>query len=120
MGLGPVHTVNLAEARMRARQARQLILDGKDPGAKYAERATSRSKDSMLFKDAARRFIDLYESEWKSPRHRQQWRNTLRDYVHSSLGNRPTSAIDGALIIETLCTDLDGDAGDGEAGQPAH
>jgi len=32
MGLGPVHTVNLAEARMRARQARQLILDGKDPG----------------------------------------------------------------------------------------
>ena len=31
MGLGPLHTVNLAEARVRARQARQLILDGKDP-----------------------------------------------------------------------------------------
>ena len=31
MGLGPLHTVSLAEARERARQARQLLLDGKDP-----------------------------------------------------------------------------------------
>jgi Arm DNA-binding domain len=31
MGLGPLHTVNLKEARERARQARQLILDGRDP-----------------------------------------------------------------------------------------
>ena len=31
MGLGPLHTVSLAEARERARQARQLIVDGKDP-----------------------------------------------------------------------------------------
>ena len=40
MGLGPLHTVNLAEARVRARQARQLILDGKDPiEVKYAARS---------------------------------------------------------------------------------
>ena len=31
LGLGPVHSVSLAEARERARQARQLILDGRDP-----------------------------------------------------------------------------------------
>src|SRR4029077_5464258 len=46
MGLGPLHTVNLAEARVRARQARQLILDGKDPiEVKYAARVASRAPD---------------------------------------------------------------------------
>jgi integrase len=103
MGLGPLHTVNLAEARTRARQARQLILDGKDPiEVKYAALAASRSAENMLFKDAAAKFIELHDPTWRNARHRQQWRNTLRDYVHSSLGNRPISAIDGALITETL------------------
>src|SRR4051794_16102524 len=31
MGLGALHTISLAEARERARQARQLLLDGEDP-----------------------------------------------------------------------------------------
>src|SRR4051812_45966487 len=40
MGLGPVHTVGLAEARERAKAARRLLLDGIDPiEARKAERA---------------------------------------------------------------------------------
>ena len=31
MGLGPIHTVSLAEARERASAARKLLLDGIDP-----------------------------------------------------------------------------------------
>jgi hypothetical protein len=31
MGLGPLHTVNLAEARIKARECRQLLLSGFDP-----------------------------------------------------------------------------------------
>ena len=31
MGLGPLHTVSLAEARERALRARQCLLDGVDP-----------------------------------------------------------------------------------------
>ncbi|HJZ15646.1 MAG TPA: Arm DNA-binding domain-containing protein, partial [Stellaceae bacterium] len=31
MGLGPVHTISLAEARDRARECRKLRLDGIDP-----------------------------------------------------------------------------------------
>ena len=31
LGLGPLHSVSLQEARNRAREARQLILDGRDP-----------------------------------------------------------------------------------------
>jgi integrase len=103
MGLGPLHTVSLAEARTRARQARQLILDGKDPiEVKYEARDARRSPVAMVFKEAAQCFIEVHDPTWRSPRHRQQWRNTLlRDHA-SSLANRPISVIDGALITSTL------------------
>jgi hypothetical protein len=40
LGLGPVHTVSLKEARERARKARLQLLDGDDPiDARKAERA---------------------------------------------------------------------------------
>src|SRR5258705_10919094 len=40
MGLGPLHTVSLKEARERARKARQQLLDGIDPlDQRKAERA---------------------------------------------------------------------------------
>ena len=103
MGLGPLHTVSLAEARVRARQARQLIIDGKDPiEVKYETRDARRSPGAMVFKEAARHFIEVHDPTWRSARHRQQWRNTLlRDHA-SSLGNRPITAIDGLLITTTL------------------
>jgi Arm DNA-binding domain len=39
MGLGPLHTVNLREARELARAARQLLLAGIDPPGTQARRA---------------------------------------------------------------------------------
>jgi hypothetical protein len=103
MGLGPLHTVSLAEARTRARQARQLILDGKDPiEVKYEARDARRSPGAMVFKEAAQRFIEVHDPTWRSPRHRQQWRNTLlRDHA-SSLANRPISAIGTSLRRASL------------------
>jgi predicted DNA-binding transcriptional regulator AlpA len=60
LGLGPLHSVSLAEARVRARQARQLLLDGKDPievkrEARDKERAEARER--LTFKDL--RFLRL-------------------------------------------------------------
>ena len=105
MGLGPVHTVNLAEARIRARQARQLLQDGKDPiEVKYQARDAARDRTNMSFKESAQLFIKQHEDGWKNARHRQQWRNTLRDYAYPKLGNRPIASIDGPLITETLAS----------------
>ena len=51
----------LAEARVRARQARQLLLDGKDPlVVKHAERIASRLPMNMPFKEAAQKFIEVH------------------------------------------------------------
>src|SRR4029078_514804 len=105
MGLGPLHTVSLAEARVRARAARQTLLDGDDPLEMKRQRhddARAATAERILFKDAAQRFLDLHKAEWKNAKHRAQWQSTLKAYAYPTLGSRPISAIDGALITEAL------------------
>jgi Arm DNA-binding domain len=104
-GLGPLHTINLHEARERARKARQQLLDGIDPiEAKLAARDAQRKEEiaSITFKEAAEKFLSLYEDTWRNAKHRQQWRNTLKDYAYPTLGSRPVKAIDAALINQAL------------------
>ena len=105
MGLGALHTVSLAEARERARAARQILLDGDDPiEIKRKKRDDARSDVSgqILFKDAAKRVLDVHLSEWKNAKHKQQWQNSLKSYAYPSIGNRPITAIDGAVITDAL------------------
>ena len=56
----------------------------------------------MLFRDAAKRFLDLHLNEWKNAKHKQQWQNSLKTYAYPSIGNRPITAIDGAVITDAL------------------
>lgn len=105
MGLGALHTVSLAEARERARAARQHILDGEDPiEIKRTKRDQARagSTEQMLFKDAVQRFLNLHRDTWKNQKHQAQWQSTLERYAYPTLASRPIAAIDGALITETL------------------
>ena len=73
----------------------------------------------MLFKDAAKRFLDLHLNEWKNAKHRQQWQNSLKTYAYPTLGNRPIAAIDGAVITDALSADMDEEARDRTAGKAA-
>jgi Arm DNA-binding domain len=62
-------TVSLAEARARARQARQLLLDGIDPiEAKRAKRDKAKAQvtERMLFWDAVTRFLEVHQATWKN------------------------------------------------------
>jgi integrase len=105
MGLGPLHTINLPEARERARKARQQLLDGVDPiEARLAERDAQRKEETerITFKAATEKFLALHELGWRNAKHRQQWSNTLKTYAHPTLGARPCKAIDAALINQAL------------------
>lgn len=105
MGLGPLHTINLKEARERARKARQLLLDDIDPiEARLAARDAQRKEESerITFKEASTKFLALHESGWRNVKHRDQWRSTLLTYAYPTLGARPCKAIDTALINQTL------------------
>lgn len=105
MGLGDVDTFSLKEARERARDARQLLADGIDPiEARREERDARRAEEAkrITFKKAAEEFLSAHEGTWRNPKHRQQWRNSLSTYAYPKIGDRPVSAIDEALINETL------------------
>jgi Arm DNA-binding domain len=82
MGLGPADDVTLAEARDAAQDARALVRDGRDPiDHRNAERAKVKAdaSRSVTFKTYAEGFISGREAGWKNDKHRQQWRNSLRD-----------------------------------------
>jgi integrase len=101
MGLGSIITFSLAEARERARQARQQLADGADPiEARLADRDARRRDEAerITFKDAAAKYLAAHETGWKNAKHRQQWRNTLSTYAYPTLGTRPVKAIDTPLI----------------------
>ncbi|MGE5565879.1 MAG: tyrosine-type recombinase/integrase [Parcubacteria group bacterium] len=77
MGLGPLSDVSLAQARELKREARQLVRAGKDP---IEERKRARI-GSITFGEFIEAELDVLEKGWSNPKHRQQWRNTLRTYA---------------------------------------
>ena len=104
-GLGSVGTFSLKEARERARKFRQLVADGIDPiedrrNKKDAARTEQFSR--LSFKDAAQRFLELHQNEWKNQKHREQWLSSVKTYAYPSIGNRPVATIDGAIVTEAL------------------
>jgi hypothetical protein len=90
-GLGPASgraAVSLADARKKARRLHDMVQEGLDPldereaeTAKQKAAAALEASKSMTFADVAERYLDAHEASWRNPKHRQQWRNTLRDYV---------------------------------------
>lgn len=84
MGLGPVHTVSLKDARERARNARRQLLDGIDPlEARRTERAEQalRALRSLTFEEATQQYFDAHEQKWRNAKHRAQFLSTLRTYA---------------------------------------
>lgn len=105
MGLGAVHTVNLTEARAKAKECRQLLLEGKDPldarrSIKQAE-AVERAK-AMTFDQCASAYISAHRSGWKNEKHIGQWENTLEAYASPIIGTLPVAEVDTALVVKVL------------------
>jgi integrase len=105
MGLGPLHTIGLAEARERAKQARQLLLDGIDPlesrKAAQAQRALAAAR-AMTFEQAARTWHQQHENSWKHPKHGRQVLQTLIDYAFPKIGALPVNEIDTGQVLRCI------------------
>jgi integrase len=105
LGLGPVHTVGLKEARERARAARLQLLDGLDPiAAKKADRVARalRAAKSITFKEAAEAFIAAKRDGWRNVKHAGQWDATLGAYVYPKIGELPVAEIDTGLVLKCI------------------
>jgi integrase len=104
-GLGPLHTVGLAEARERAKRARLQLLDGVDPvdakRAAKAQRALEAAK-AMSFRECAMAYIAQRETKWRNAVHRVQWSASLRAYVFPVIGELLVNTIDTGLVLKCI------------------
>ena len=105
MGLGSLHAFSLAEARQRAKAARQLLADGVDPidardGTKLA-RALSAAR-AVTFRAECEAYIESERAGWKNAKHEKQWGSTLATYAFPTMGDLDVSAIDTALVVACL------------------
>src|SRR3954470_3721407 len=89
MGLGGLSLVSLAEARGKAFRYRKLAREGADP---FSERRRA-AATIPTFSEAAEQVFLEHQAAWKSPRHAQQWMNTLRQYVLPVVGQHPVDQI---------------------------
>jgi integrase len=105
MGLGPIHTIGLKEARELATEKRKLRLQGIDPiKARDGEREARRLEQakSITFDECCARYIETNQDGWKNRKHRQQWTNTLATYVSPVLGAISAQAIDTTLVLQAI------------------
>ena len=75
MGLGNYPGVTLAQARDKAREARELIAQGVDPiGRERAAQSVLRASvaSAWTFKQCSEACIGAHETGWRSPKHRRQ------------------------------------------------
>jgi integrase len=105
MGLGPTHTVSLAEARQKARDARLLLLEGINPlAAKKQNQIAAALADAnmMSFDECAKVYILAHKAAWKNAKHCDQWTNTLNTYASPVFGNLPVAEINTGLVVKCL------------------
>ena len=105
LGLGACHTITITEARKRAKQARQQLLDGLDPiDTKHDKRqaALATRARMMTFDQCATAYIDAHRHGWKNPKHADQWTNTINTYASPTIGSLAVSAVDTALVMKVL------------------
>lgn len=101
MGLGPLHTVSLADAREAAQEARRQLLAGVDPLASR-KAAAARAGGVPTFWDAAQAFIEEQRPGWRNAKHAGQWTSTLETYARPVIGAKRVDAIDTDDILAIL------------------
>lgn len=105
IGLGGYPDVSLAQARDRAREARNMIWQGIDPVEhRKANRAAliASQKRGLTFSDAMEKFLIGKLSEFDNEKHRKQWRATLDKYAVPAIGNLLVAEIEVSDIQRTL------------------
>lgn len=105
MGLGGWPSISLADAREKAAEARRHHAQGKDPIVERdaaVARARLEAARAITFKQCAEALIDSHEGTWRNPKHRQQWRNTLKTYAYPVIGKMPVADVGTADVLKVI------------------
>ena len=100
MGLGPVSTVSLADARLAVADAKKLLRDGIDPiDHRIAEK---KRQQTPTFSEAAETYVSSQQGSWRNQKHVSQWRNTLETYANPIIGRIPVDMISTDDVLRIL------------------
>ena len=105
MGLGPLHTITLSKARVKAHECREMLLAGADPlevkkEAQHAQRLNDAK--ALSFRDCATSYHLAHKDGWKNKKHADQWTNTLSTYAYPIIGDLPVASVDVGLVMKIL------------------
>ena len=104
MGLGGSE-VSLADARAKAKEARDKIKSGIDP-ITHAQAARSflraAAASTITFKVAAENYIEAHRVGWRNPKHTKQWEATLSTYAYPHIGTLNVRDIGVAHVLAVL------------------
>jgi integrase len=105
----PITAATLKALEIRAEGLRLKVRTGHDP---LAERNGDQGKSdgsvgprSETFENVARDYIAQHKDDWKNPKHRQQWENTLRTYVYPVIGRKAPHEITTDDVLDVLRQD---------------
>ena len=104
MGLGPLHTISLADARAKALECRKLCLDGRDPIIER-EQARARLKldaaKALTFRACAEGYIEAHKAGWIE-RTTDHWRTAFESFVYPVFGGVSVQSVDTGLVMQAL------------------
>ena len=105
IGLGGFPDVTLAQARERAREAKDKIRNGIDPiEERKAVKASliAAQRRGLTFADAMDRYLDAKMDAFGNSKHRAQWRSTLENYARPALGPMLVQDIGVQDVLQVL------------------
>lgn len=105
IGLGGYPDVSLAQAREKAREAKDAIRNGVDPveERKAAKSAIVREQQrGLTFADAVEHYLEAKMDAFSNAKHRAQWRSTLENYAIPILGKMRVADIEVQDILQVL------------------
>jgi hypothetical protein len=105
MGLGPLHTISLAEAREKALACRKQRLEQTDPlEARRASQLEAKlaAGAAVTFRECAARYIEAHKAGWRGDHEGKQWAASLENNVHPIIGDLPVQRVDVAAVMRVL------------------
>lgn len=102
MGLGPVASVTLAEARERAADARKLLAEERDPLEERRASKTAQKAAATTFGGFADEYVVSQRAGWVNDKHAAQWETTLGDAYCRSIRQLPIAEIGVDEVLSVL------------------
>ncbi len=99
IGIGSAYDITPQEAREANLRLRRLARDGIDPRRSRVRQ----TQGSVNFSDVVETYLREKTTEFKNPKHIQQWTNTLTTYaVEAGLGSMPVAEITMQDVLMVL------------------